>query len=899
MRPLAIANSYDSMQYQQDYAAYQEAEDASSAHSWPSLWSHLDSALLKSYDSNQLKPESILKQDVYEPRVLYIPPSDVSLEDRGVQMEEIEHTLLETMTEVEQYAWRKVQIRCQHQTSWYEQFFPDATPPTKHFIKRLLYPSDEEFNYKLTRIYEPEPVAEEVLEEESIYSFPSWHPEDTLTMSSSAGPTEHMTPILSTIILDDIQVKKLTSLLNMGVDINNTHIEAMLEPVDSSISYDLDAIISYNAMIPIDKLIPSYIYPVDKTGSNPSVVANMVSKYIDLVLSLNPMKHKSESKDLSKLIKEMKPLVLPMSETLKPQKTVEAVKQTQQDETLRVSETCKTDITGYRNKTNNAIYYNACSQTYRVHDDENRVLVSREAQTPALPLLDSTSATVETKATQMEREDYYIDNKNDRIICPGPYQPHIHGPGLLNILATRIQRAWRQYLIRRTNAELKRLLEELQRNEKKKRYVMQESVSVRQMRAMLSPMFLSKRQDYHMLYLFLENWWRIRKDNADHKKALCILQNIKRTSCNDHNKALASRVLKGEYDELLKYLINIEKVTTQAKGKGDRRDMAELVETTKPVTITVKNVKSPQVEIETIESRRGAYLKGLYNTLRQRDQCPGERIQFLREIGKFLLDENKELELTERLLGLINKEIDYLKHCVKPEQMESLRQRIELHFLKYIRSKHVNPNMNKIIEKRCPPNQGHNLLRCEHCLKVKSADLFETEGFSDNVLPVCKACHHLYVIANKFEDHSKYTAMLEFLRQEELRYCTLSPVPFLINENTVHYLVFNIWGSQSAISNSSDIIQLRLARWIIHLDWTPWNNIVLTEEEYESHIQVKNVHSIYSPAFIRKVELRNKRARMYFENLYKMEYQMKSMFWLQGDTLQEVDMEELVQCDDK
>lgn len=920
------------------------------------------------------------------------------MNDSVDKLEELEEDLIEALID-DNYNWTKVPLDSGPLGKDNAKLHPSQAPmitryyvssdhiitsiQENHWVNQLLTPSEENVNYKMTQTMLPEVEIEEE-EEVDVRSGPGTFVMDTLSTTSS---TKRLTPELSGISFDNVQILALRSLINLGIDIENTYVLNKLEPTVSVVHFDWEAIITRNAYIPL-LLTNSHTYPRDRSRRNAADLSRVVRKFIERVFALKHIaSHGVDIKDIQALKQYVQPLsenvekfqetvgklvarlslhedqvkyiVLPDNITLgdlennvrkhfvkekssKQRKHKIILSDEQQvyqnyqqyireinpnylskaDDQYQIislhveilntedqnnenktahepDEACKRDNTvkGYRNTKINLSYYNACTQTVRASDLRKKGLVSRQSQTPAFPLLEKTSDTMKTKATQMEREDHYIDEKNDRILCPAPYQATNPEEDLIReVMATRIQRKLRKYLVKDCEREVKDVMANLKKNEYKLKNMMQEGECLRQMSAMLSPMFLNRRQDFYMLYVFLHNWWQKYKNNDEHKCAVDILKTHQRTSCNDLNKSRASQFLKQEFKELLKNMVNIEKLATEAK-KPDLKEIAELEETAKPLTLNFKT-KAP-ITISTVESQRGTQLKELYETLRRRDLSIEERIDFLLHIDRMLKNHRKELELTDRLLCLIHKEIDYLSHSIAQDKIETLRQRIELHFLKYIRSRDINPNMNKILDRRYPPDCGPNLLQCDHCFKVKHINKFQTESFSDTVLPTCKSCFYLRVIGCKPEDHSKYSSMLQQLREEELKYCTLSPVPFLINESTVHYLVSNVWASQSPISHQTDLIKLKLARWILHLDWTPWNNIVLTEEEYECHVNVKHVYSFYSASFIHKVQRRNLRAKMHFHNLYKLEHYMKSIYWLQDDTItcqQDEDQEAYEKC---
>lgn len=529
-------------------------------------------------------------------------------------------------------------------------------------------------------------------------------------------------------------------------------------------------------------------------------------------------------------------------------------------------------VKGYRNTTTNVVYYHACSQTSRPVDLTH--LVSREVQTPALPLRDVSTSSVKERWTQMPRDDYLVDERKDRILCAKPWVlDPAYEPEYREAMAKRIQRQWRNYLITRCEQDVRGLVTKFKDNEETLMNRMGESLHIRQMKQMLSPLYLNKKEDSYMLYVFLENWWTNVKKNPRHR---CAMETLRRKTksevkCRDLEKTAASGLVVEEFQRLLEHLVAIEK-NMRKRQNPDGRSMKLLNESTKPVMC-----KDDKGTIETVESQRAVQLKRLYETLQKRDLTLEERVDLLLHIKQLLLNESREPVLTEKLLSLIHKEVDYLNLAIaRGPRLDTLRQRIELHFLKYITSREVNPNINKILDRKRP----QELQQCYHCLRLKRSNQFQTELFSESVLRVCKDCFYLREIGKEhLVDYSKYSAILTLLRQEEIRKCTLSPLPFLISEETVH-IILTIWGFHSPISACRDLSKLRLVRWITHHDWTPWNNILLTEEEVLSHTSVKQVYNVYSSAFIHQVWRRNTEARRRFESLRKMEYCMKHILAL-------------------
>ncbi|XP_008939078.1 PREDICTED: V-type proton ATPase subunit S1-like, partial [Merops nubicus] len=57
----------------------------------------------------------------------------------------------------------------------------------------------------------------------------------------------------------------------------------------------------------------------------------------------------------------------------------------------------------------------------------------------------------------------------------------------------------------------------------------------------------------------------------------------------------------------------------------------------------------------------------------------------------------------------------------------------------------------------------------------------------------------------------------------------------------LQYMTEAIWGCQSAISACSDLYDLVMVRWDKQHEWSPWNTILLTKEEADAHLKLRNL----------------------------------------------------------
>ncbi len=54
-------------------------------------------------------------------------------------------------------------------------------------------------------------------------------------------------------------------------------------------------------------------------------------------------------------------------------------------------------------------------------------------------------------------------------------------------------------------------------------------------------------------------------------------------------------------------------------------------------------------------------------------------------------------------------------------------------------------------------------------------------------------------------------------------------------------LIEEIWHSQSVLSGNVNRYMLRFCRWIRKEPWSPWNSVLLTEEEAIAHLNCENL----------------------------------------------------------
>ena len=60
----------------------------------------------------------------------------------------------------------------------------------------------------------------------------------------------------------------------------------------------------------------------------------------------------------------------------------------------------------------------------------------------------------------------------------------------------------------------------------------------------------------------------------------------------------------------------------------------------------------------------------------------------------------------------------------------------------------------------------------------------------------------------------------------------------------IRHLVLAIWNGKSLLSEISNLLHLVLVRWNKYEQWSPWNTILLTRDEAESHGKLEDATQV-------------------------------------------------------
>ncbi|XP_057324170.1 IQ and ubiquitin-like domain-containing protein isoform X3 [Microplitis mediator] len=157
-------------------------------------------------------------------------------------------------------------------------------------------------------------------------------------------------------------------------------------------------------------------------------------------------------------------------------------------------------------------------------------------------------------------------------------------------------------------------------------------------------------------------------------------------------------------------------------------------------------------------------------------------------------------------------------------------------------------------------------LECWRCGKLLPiSELNEDEPS----LPTCSSCISIRPSKNPRILYEPYEQMLKDLRKSEAQMGLFDGLAFHIDPRVLHQLVNYIWHGKSGISEFDDLFQLRLLRFRLDVEWSPWNSILLTKREAAVHQAMSNPWDLYESSLVQKFVLRNLQAKLYFSYLVK------------------------------
>lgn len=304
----------------------------------------------------------------------------------------------------------------------------------------------------------------------------------------------------------------------------------------------------------------------------------------------------------------------------------------------------------------------------------------------------------------------------------------------------------------------------------------------------------------------------------------------------------------------------------RVKVKEDSRKIKEkqfLDEISKPIAWFGKDDKL--ITMETIEIQRARKLKELYNSFLREDMEIKERMELLVDL-KFALNEFRH-PLAEDIITLLDRECDLLVRRCNDQQLEFLRRRIAASVLQFIKTSELNSGVTKCKDIRDYRKMENTRLHyCEMCNQVKPYMDFPLDAKMSWFL-VCKSCSWKDVNERLWVDMTPYKFILRSVQRDERRKKCWGSLAFVLHEKDIFFIVEKLWHSHSAISECSDVTELRLCRWDVNQDWSPWNCFLVTVQEMKAHLKLEAPEEVYDEELVQKVRNKHKLAKANFEQL--------------------------------
>ncbi|XP_047103503.1 IQ and ubiquitin-like domain-containing protein [Schistocerca piceifrons] len=530
---------------------------------------------------------------------------------------------------------------------------------------------------------------------------------------------------------------------------------------------------------------------------------------------------------------------------------VETGEQEYRDVIVEIENRCtrKPFIGGYRHKGTGVEYHHAFSQTQPIQRDlSQEERMQRETQT-VYYCDKNTGMTIAEKYTQIRQQDYFIPCIHDRIIVPRKYisaQDRMQMEAFEDKVVT-IQRYIRGWLARRKTSQIKENLKHCIDWETKEIQIQEEERESHLKHNAQRMTFPKTRADFNMLYNMVERW---RKSE--------VMRILATTTREAPKRVEFCSLLEKE----IQLLSSIENHRIAIKEEAlHKRELEIINKCSEP--ITWRGYKGLIISMDTIRTQRAREMRDLYLALSQHDGSNEERAELLESLKYALRGYN--CKITKEIRDLLNQECDLISLGLKKSDLDGLRKRIKKLFLEFMKAPEFNPAVTKEIE----ISKTKNMFYCERCCKLLPYLEFSPNSRMKS-LKQCSSCMWIQNVAVSRTDYGPYSYIMQAVRREEQKRKCFSSVAFIMQEQDFYYLVMNIWHGHSAISESRDINTLRLPRWNIKEDWSPWNCILLTDNETKAHINLENINQTYVPEFIEQVEHKHMLAKRRFDRLAKI-----------------------------
>ncbi|XP_020295604.1 IQ and ubiquitin-like domain-containing protein isoform X2 [Pseudomyrmex gracilis] len=508
---------------------------------------------------------------------------------------------------------------------------------------------------------------------------------------------------------------------------------------------------------------------------------------------------------------------------------------------------------GWRHKITGIEYVNAASQTGPPPRQISRNNVcSRAVQ--CVQTKDGVTQSLRHRATQMWRNDCNISNEMDKYVTVKPYKTWRN----LDEQARIIQRNYRAYKLSKYTREYaqtyRTMLEQYAKHEEEKAI----ANKMRHKQNILRQIYPRSRADFDMLYSLIEKW---RFDR---------LKDVKSRFFKAAQRAEGYRIL----EKTVEMFNHIDKRKQVVKSSRRKQRVLRFL------TLNCKSsrwigYKGQVTEMITLRTQKAREFKGFYDALSNRDIGAEERkkllIKLKQSLGMHICNEAIDL------LYLLDQEIALLNREMKNLSLDYLNERITYSYVNFVKMHSVCgcecvDEISESSELREPLEIKTKF--CRSCFKLVPYDKFLSHTRTNKLL-VCANCSSLSRRNIAHINFDPYVFILNYVRTEEERRGSVSFLAFMMQEHDIYHLVNNIWRGQSVVSKNQDLFFLRLVRYKKDIEWSPWNCILLTENEADAHCHINDPATVYSKHLINQINLAHQIAKNYFKRLIIFEKEFR------------------------
>ncbi|XP_058793971.1 IQ and ubiquitin-like domain-containing protein [Phymastichus coffea] len=506
----------------------------------------------------------------------------------------------------------------------------------------------------------------------------------------------------------------------------------------------------------------------------------------------------------------------------------------------------KPQLGGWRNKLTGIVFLNADSQT---GPRPKRVPIERTCSRKVQTVLVKEAECQPDcdQATQMWRRDCYIASVSDKYVSAKPYKTYEELQDSTDVIGKAtlaIQRCYRAYRILKFVRACARIYRQWREHCD---MLQQEKILKRRQRDELDCQALNEPRtltDLDALVSHLEN--------SQDQKVAAISSPMEQIETRRRTLLVAYAKFRPAREQRVR----------------DSR-VRFLTFHCKPTKWTNKQGKT--VEMLSLKNQAARQCWQLYELLETEitEVDVGRRMEILLKARSSI--DSHDCRAATKFRCLLDQEVVVLAERADSAQFGFLRKRISGAYLQFVQNSH-NCTCVSVDSNGSAPIRDYefrealqkNRMLCLSCGKLLARCRFAVTARKQRIRK-CKACVRLHINVCAHVDIKPYEHILfEIRKSERCLGIDCSLVEFMSSAN-IRHLVLDIWHGRSALSGSANPRDLRLPRFELDQPWSPWNCILLTEDEAEAHACLQPGGKLYGIHLTRLIKSAQRTAKMDFQ----------------------------------